>query len=344
MKHLSSNVDRLMWIVFILFVILHHVRGIVYDDHQQQIEKDQLIRKQPISVTTSSKRHTVHQKKINPQHFVRNELLEAVYIADVHRVNDLLQVDQDILSSRPPVLPDRIEENEGRSALLVCGLDPQTTNKTKVDIDCSVIAKLLHGAGANMSLVDYHGWDALAMGAIRGHSRYCKYLLKHAKVNPNHVDHQHVTALMKAAGHAHFGVLHNLLKYGAKWDIRDNKGLTALHYATRLALRNESYVPFLKRVAKLATNGFIDVIDSRNRTCLMYAAIDNNRHVVELFLNLGSDPRLQDDFYVSIPSMTSDDQIRGILLEEIAKRIEQEHSTWLKNQVDFDLNVNFDGN
>jgi hypothetical protein len=321
----------------LIFIVFHSSQGIVFQDDSQPKTH------QAIPTLKNSRRATVHEKKIGAQSFVRNELYEAVYIADVERVYRLLQQDPEILSSRPPIIPDRIDQEEGRSALLVCGLDPQSTDKTKVDNDCAEIAKLLHGAGANMSIVDFHGWDALAMGAVRGYSRYCKYLLKYAHVDPNHFDHEHVTALMKAAGHAHFGAFQVLMKYGADLSIQDNSGLTALHYAAKLALTNASYIPFLKKVVEVVPRLLLDVPDTNNRTCLMYAAINNNMPIVKLLLEFGSDPRLQDKFYVSIPTMTSDYNIRSHMLEAIAVRVEQEHSSWL-NKHDFDYELDLEVN
>lgn len=337
---LTVSSKWILVLVFLYATLWGASQGIVFDhDSEDSTTSTDFVTQQLVTPSLEAKtipkfkRQTVRDRKTNPKSYVRNELFEAAYIADVDRVRHLLQLDSEVLTSRPPVLPDRVDEDEGRSALLVCGLDPQSPNRTQVDNDCATIAQLLHNAGADMFLVDKHGWDALAIGAVRGYSRFCKYLLKHAKVDPNRVDRQNVTALMKAAGHAHFGVVHVLLRYGADLKMQDYKGSTALHYATRLALMNDSYIPFLKKVVKNIPQHLVDVHDSNNRTCLMYATINNNLPIARLFLQWGADPRLQDSFYVSIPTMTTDEELRKELMEAIANRVESEHAQWLKAQI-----------
>lgn len=277
---------------------------------------------------------SINNKRNTERSNVRNELMEATFIAHVDRVYNLLQLDPEVLTSRPPVLVDRIEEDHGRTPLMVCGFDPQDTNTAKVDSDCATIADLLHEKGANLSAVDDNGWDALSLGAVRGYWRYCKFLLMH-NVSADHVDNEQRTALMKAAAHGHYPVLRVLKKYGtADFTLRDKHGLTALHHATKLALANASYVPFLEKFAALHHPVDINILtDSNNRTALMYAAINDNLSVARLLLDAGADPRLQDAFYVSTASMPSNEDLRKLLLEAAVNRTEAEHQAWLQTEI-----------
>ena len=313
-KCTTSAAAALLLCLLFLLGILHHSLSLEEQDTTAKID-----------VKTSRKRVTV-----------RNELMEATFMAHVDRVYDLLQLDPEVLTSRPPVLVDRIEEDYGRTSLMVCGFDPQDTNRTKVDIDCSIIAKLLHQKGANLSAVDDNGWDALALGAVRGYSRYCKFLLKH-NVSANHIDHEHRTALMKAAAHGHISVARVLKKYGADFTIQDNKGLTALHHATKLALANASYIPFLQKFVTLHDSVDINsLVDFDNRTTLMYAVISENIPIAKVLIDAGADPRLQDKYYVSTTSMSSNPELRNLLLEAVVNKTESEHRAWIETPIEWD--------
>src|SRR5438105_2189660 len=84
---------------------------------------------------------------------IKDELADAIFIGDVRRVEFLLSLDPEIVSSRPPVLVNRVSEPYNRTPIMGCGLDPQH-NQSVVDADCRRIAELMSNAGANLSHVD----------------------------------------------------------------------------------------------------------------------------------------------------------------------------------------------
>jgi hypothetical protein len=278
---------------------------------------------------------------------VRNELLEAVHTADVDRVRFLLSLDQDVLTSRPPVLVDRLDDSYGRTPLLVCGLDPKGRNRESLGKDCVEIAKMLHSRGADMFHVDSTGWDALSMGAVRGMTQFCRYLLKYHNLDIERKDAEGRTALMKAAAHGYFDTFALLLQHGAKLvNVTDNMGLSALHYGTTFALQNPSQLEFLVNLTSFVTDKMyvptaempayqspvpIDTfVDSNSRTCLMYAVISNNIPVSRIFLSVGADPRKIDSFGVSCVTMSRDEGLQNLLAEAAITAVEQDHTAWLK--------------
>jgi ankyrin repeat protein len=269
---------------------------------------------------------------------VRNELLEAAHSADYELVKLLLGLDPTVLSSRPPVIVDRVEEVYGRTALLVCGLNPNNKDTDALDKECLKIAKALHAKGANMAHVDNNGWDAVSIGASRGLSRYCKYLITQHNVDPNRADSDGRTSLMKAAAHGHFETFVMLLNYTADpASVEHQAGMSALHFATVHALQNAAHIQFLRNVTGLLTsentaNGpwTVDTFEDKyGRTPLMYAAISNNPEVVEVLLAAGADPRLADSYGVICSTMPANDELRLRLVNAAIALTEAEHERWL---------------
>lgn len=259
---------------------------------------------------------------------VRDELMDAVLIADVRKVEELMSFDPNILSSRPPVLVNRKEAEFGRTSIMVCGLDPQSADYKEIDWSCVKIGRLLVQNGAITKSADRHGWDALSIAAVRGFTNYSAFLI--ANGNPlNRPDKQGRTAVMKALGHGHYDTFELLYKKGANTTLRDNQGLTAIHHATSLAIKNESYVDFLSKVLSVLPAGTIDEYKDKDlRTPLMYAAISNKRVVVETLLLYDSDPRMKDKYEVSAYSMSHDKEVYRLLQEKVVQLTERDHRKW----------------
>lgn len=264
--------------------------------------------------------------------------MEAVHNADVHRVKLLLSLDQEILTARPPVIIDRTDEQHGRTPLLVCGLDPQERDRPTLDWECVSIAKLLHKRGANMQHVDNAGWDALSMGAARGLTRFCRYLVRNHSLFIDRKDSEGRTALMKAAYHGYYDTFEMLVRNGANMsNVQDNNGLTALHYATIYTLQNPKQIEFFKNVTYLISNvtsthslNSDSFLDKDDRTCLMYAAISNDIAVSKALLAIGADPRRQDKYGVTCSTMSSSEELRQLLVEATITLTEKEHERWLR--------------
>jgi len=267
----------------------------------------------------------------------RDDLLDAVHMADVARVQFLV-VDRDpeVLSSYSPVMVNRVDPTYDRISLMVCGLDPQKRTRAETDLDCVAIAKMLYNAGVNISHVDKHGWDSVAMGAVRGFDQFCEYLIAQG-AHHDRADVEGRTPLMKAAAHGHYDTFRLLVEKGANLSSYDNSGLTALHHATVFALQNDPQKLFLKNVTDVlkhrSTTGtdFMDrYLDKEGRTCLMYAAISNNLAVVAMLMEAGADPRRVDNYGVRASSMSGDPRVRQAMPEQSVLLIESEHNQWLK--------------
>lgn len=280
---------------------------------------------------------------------VRHILLEAVHTANVDQVKYLLGLDQEILTSTPPVYVDKLDDTHGRTPLLVCGLQPMDRDRADLGKDCVKIAKMLHKAGANMKHVDNAGWDAVSMGAVRGMTSFCQYMLKSHDLDIDRKDADGRNALMKAAAHGYFDTFEMLFRRGATLkSVTDNMGMTALHYATTFALQNPTQMEFFKNLTLFVSNSAqkertqsrkqqhalpvsIDsFVDHNGRTCLMYAAISNNIEVSTLLLAVGADPRKTDKYGVSCASMSRDEALQRLLADASIALVEKEHEAWLK--------------
>ncbi|RYH26726.1 ankyrin repeat domain-containing protein [archaeon] len=299
---------------------------------------------------------------------VRNPLFEASFIADIDRVSHLLsRVHSDILTAELPILVDYADEEYNRTALLVCGLDPQYNNRSKLDGDCTSIAHMLFVHNATMSWVDTEGWDALSMGATRGLVQYCQYLLTHhthsthnsSAININHCDKQNRTALMKAVLNEELQVVKLLLEHNADVSLQDYTGQTALHYSVLNVVRATQYnsssnrsdtsassgpafnasMEILTTLLKSVPGGVITVVDKDDRTVLMYSTLLDSIPIIELLLEYGADPRQRDKFGVTVYDMARSEGSRALLLEAVARKAEEEHQKWLKQSSEI-LDVN----
>lgn len=222
-------------------------------------------------------------------------------------------------------------------------------DRSELGKDCVKIAKMLHKAGANMEHVDNAGWDAVSMGAVRGMTSFCRYMLKHHDVDIDRKDTDGRNALMKAAAHGYFDTFEMLYRRGASLSgVTDNMGMTALHYGTTFALQNPTQLEFFKNLTLFVSSDVrpeggqsarqqhslpisIDsFVDANGRTCLMYAAISNNVEVSTLLLAVGADPRRTDKYGVSCASMSRDRALQRILTDASIALVEKEHETWLE--------------
>ena len=261
---------------------------------------------------------------------VPDELMQAVYIADVKQVDYLLTLDPEIITSRPPVLVNRVETKYNRTSIMVCGLDPQTDNRERVDQDCRDIGRLLFRSGASLTHRDIHGWDALSMGAVMGFTEFCEFLLQRG-VQVDGLDENNRTALMKATAHAHLKTIEMLLRNGADLSLRDINGQTMLHHAVLLTSKNDSFIPFFQKVLSHHTLTQVDnFLDKDKRNVLMYAAIENSLPVVRLLLDFGCDPRKHDKFLLTAPQMTTNTTIKQLLTDKSIEFIEREHANWVQ--------------
>jgi hypothetical protein len=77
-----------------------------------------------------------YRKGFHSSASVPDELMQASFIADVPRVKELLSRDPEVISVHSvPILVNRVDPQHGRTALMVCGFDPQTEDLEQLDKD-----------------------------------------------------------------------------------------------------------------------------------------------------------------------------------------------------------------
>jgi ankyrin repeat protein len=272
----------------------------------------------------------------------RDRLYDAVYLAEADLVKVLLSTDRNVLTSEYPIWIDRLDENN-RTALLVCGFDPQIDSRGDLDKRCTKIAKLLDANGSNMTYIDPYGWNAVTLGAIRGLSTFCEYLIKEKNVPCDLSNEDGRTPLMLAVSHGFFDTAMMLVSYGANITTEDKNGLSMIHYAARLASSSDEFlqpmISFIKQLKKKemkksSSNFNIDARDEHGRTPLMYAIMNKSFSAVKALIeHLQADPRLFDSFGVSTSAMVNNDpSLLQLLTDAVAARAEREHVEWLLQQ------------
>jgi ankyrin repeat protein len=185
--------------------------------------------------------------------------------------------------------------------------------------------------GADLHHRDNHGWNALALGAVRGLTRYCRLLLGKG-ISVDSLDSLNRTSLMKAAAHAHLSIVSILIEYEADLTLADINGQTALHHAVLLASKNDTYLPFFQEILSFYSDFDLDtLVDKDERSILMYAAIENSEPIVTMLLEeYASDPRKKDKFDIPPYQMSKNEQIKEMLLNKGIELTETEHKRWLE--------------
>jgi ankyrin repeat protein len=117
---------------------------------------------------------------------------------------------------------------DGRSAIMLCGLDPQIKDRLLVDEACSNIAQQLFDAGAQVNAQDRYGWSALHFAAANGMSEVASCLLQSGAAVDTRDSDPKRTPLMKAAAHGSWRVTEVLLAAGADPAAADG-GFHCLH-------------------------------------------------------------------------------------------------------------------
>lgn len=277
---------------------------------------------------------------------VKDDLYQASYIGDVSRVEYLLGLDPDILSSRAPVLVNRRSEPYGRTPAMVCGFDPQK-NQTDIDVDCTKIVKMIHQHGGNLDATDKAGWDALSLAAFRGMTKLSRYILKESEVPVNRVDNEGRSPLMKAAANGYNETYRLLVKYGGDLQQQDHQGRCSLHYITLFAIKDhESGLPFLRQALILhKTENVLDLVDKDGRNILMYASIANDVQVTEIILQhldqrvsasdevaLEGQIDRRDDFEMTAMMMSSSHRLKTLLANWKADLVLKKHQAWIEQQ------------
>ena len=272
---------------------------------------------------------------------IPDPLLDAVVAADEYAVEKMIKKDKNIfVSGEVPVVIDRLD-HYGRSQLLNCGASPPAfKHTTEIDLTCVNIVKLLVDNGANLTLVDNYGEDALSLGVYRGYFNLCAYLIDNG-ISVNRQDNNGKTPIMKAVAHGFKTIFDILIQHNADVLLHDSDGMTLLHHATRLAASNNTFVPYLAHITKtLKTQHaslMIDTLkDKDGRTALHYGVLLHCIKCCKILVEAGADPRVTDAFEISATSMVSEEseELLHFLLDTTVTNIENEHKKWVeKNEL-----------
>ncbi|XP_069695751.1 fibronectin type 3 and ankyrin repeat domains protein 1-like isoform X2 [Periplaneta americana] len=176
--------------------------------------------------------------------------------------------------------------------------------------------KILASRYGAVEILNPMGMSPLMQAAARGDPQMVNLMLSAgADVNVTSVGSGR-TALMIACFRGDTDIARQLRERGARWDIRDRSGCTALHYAVDgsqtetldLALEEgadieardveewtplmrgvvlESAVPILKKL--LESGAKFDCVDRHGQTCLMQAVLSGRQDVVKLLVDSGAD-------------------------------------------------------
>ncbi len=288
----------------------------------------------------------------------RDTLWDAVFEARVDVVEDIIEKyldDPHLLQSG--VLPTdvkRVDEENGRTALFMCGMKDldrdDLAHRQKIDKQCKSIAKLLHHANADMNHVDKHGISILSMSSLRGLTKLSKYLIQKGNADVHHTDNEGFTPLHKAAAHGYIDTATMLVGQGAHLAAMDNEGRTPLVLLVSLALGdpifhkqlrqflNDIIIPESKNKNEKVLVDIDNPRDIHGRTPLHYAVIGRGIPVVRLLIEHGADPSLVDDYNVSALGMIRENnaerqaEMEDVLREGMVKNMERKHIKWLESQ------------
>jgi len=264
-------------------------------------------------------------------------ILQAISMADVKRVVQLLEIrSSGIISSHPGVHIGRIADENGRISLMMCGYHPKISFEEDIDERCCLIAQMLYEHGANISHSDKYGWNALAMGAVKGFTKLSQFYVSRG-VPVDSVDYLGRTPLMKAAFHGYKSTVGILIENGASISFHDNNNWTALHFCVRQVIADPVFVPVLETLLYYVRLSecprcVIDAKDGHMRSALAYAVTGNSMYAVKLLLDAGADPEQTDETGVALLHSTYNDSIRELLSSKITGNIVKDHQKWVKQE------------
>ncbi|KAG5181294.1 ankyrin repeat-containing domain protein [Tribonema minus] len=213
-------------------------------------------------------------------------------------------------------------DGNGRSALMLCGLDPQETDRARVDEACATIAQALIARGAQVDLRDSFGWAPIDFAAAGGLASTAALLVAHGgdAAALDEAPATRRTPLMKAAAHGHARAAAALLRAGADANARDDQGATALSMAVRNARRGGAWLETLRVL--LGAGADADIADAGAVTPLMRAARQGDAAVVAALLQGGASPGVVDANGMPAASWAVSESIREMLAQAMVAEVE----------------------
>ncbi|MFF1755259.1 ankyrin repeat domain-containing protein [Streptomyces sp. NPDC058266] len=147
---------------------------------------------------------------------------------------------------RSPLLLAALNDHvEAARVLLSAGADPDAQDRRHdspwlvTGVTGSVaMMRVLLPAGPDLTLRNRYGGVSVIPASERGHVAYVRAVLRETDIDVNHVNDLGWTALLEAVilgdgGRAHQEIVELLLAAGARRDLADAEGVTALEHAER---------------------------------------------------------------------------------------------------------------
>jgi len=173
-------------------------------------------------------------------------------------------------------------------------------------------ARYLLKAGANPDKANVKKISPLVAASYNGSRRLVKQLLK-AGANPSQTDASGKGPAVYAAGKGYTDILKLLLDADADVNQVYGNGLTALMWAAGHANDVPSAEGLATAKLLIERGAKFDIADNRGKTALMIAAERNHPEIVELLLKAGANPMSQDKQGKTAAQLAASDAIRVIL-------------------------------
>jgi ankyrin repeat protein len=173
-------------------------------------------------------------------------------------------------------------------------------------------ARHLLNAGANPDKANIKKISPLVAASYNGSRRLVKQLLK-AGANPSQTDASGKGPVVYAAGKGYTDILELLLDAKADVNEVYGNGLTALMWAAGHANDVPAAEGLATARLLIERGAKVDIADNRGKTALMIAAERNHPEIVELLLKAGANPMSQDKQGKTAAQLAASDAVRVIL-------------------------------
>ena len=180
---------------------------------------------------------------------------------------------------------------------------------------------LLLKKGADVNAVADKDFTALHFAAFEDHLA-CLQLIAAAGADPNRYNKDGITPLGFAVYHGNTRAAKTLLKAGAHWQVTDAKRVphSAYHIA---AQEGRGRIIRMIHDSKAPKKPFIESLDSKSRTPLVVAILNNHPEAVAALLEIGADPHASYRGPVTVLDLartSKNPRIRKLVEEAAAKK------------------------
>lgn len=135
------------------------------------------------------------------------------------------------------------------------------------------------------------GYTPLILASKEGKTEFVKILLDN-NANIELKDNSGNTALIQAIANNHLDIANNLATHGAKFDVKNESGLSAIHFACLVDNNNddEKRAEQMKLIDEIISSGIsVNSLSNKGLSPLIFAAVNGNLEVVKYLTDLGAD-------------------------------------------------------